>query len=89
MNAGVLAKLVEVGACVPGSKVETWPWSVVFFAAAKVASWASRSIIGSPEAAMLAACFPLVLTMVDAEAVDSEIESQQLWLQVDGSSEES
>ena len=77
MSAGVLAKLVEVGACAPDCKVATWPWRAVF-EAAKVASWDSSSIIGSPAAAMLAACCLLVLTMVVAEAVDSAIESQQL-----------
>ena len=88
MNTGVLAKLVETGACVPGSKVETWPWSAAF-AAAKVASWASRSIIGSAAAAMLSVCCLLVSTIFVVEAVDSAIESQLLWLQVIGSSEES
>ena len=38
---------------------------------------------------MFAACCPLVSTMVDAEAVDSVIESQWLWLRVIDSSEES
>ena len=80
---------METGACVPGSKVETWPWIVAFAAAKEVASWASRSIIGSPAVAMLAACCPLVSTMVDAKAFDSEIESQRVWLQVIDSLEES
>ena len=88
MNAGVLAKFVEAGACAPGCKLVTWPWSVAF-AAAKAASWDSSLIIGSTVAAMLAACRPLVLTMVDMTAVDSTKESQWLWLRVDGSSEES
>ena len=70
MNAGVLAKLAEAGAYAPGCKLVTWPWSVAF-AAAKADSWAIRSIIGSPAAAMFDACCPLVLTMVDVKTVDS------------------
>ena len=77
MNAWVLAKLAEVGACTPGCKLVTWPWSVAF-AAAKAASWDISLIIGSAVAAMFAACCPLVLTMVDMKAVDSTRESQQL-----------
>ena len=88
MNTGVRAKLVEANACAPDCKVAFWPWRAAF-EAAKVASWDSSSIIGSAEAAMLAAFFPLVLTMVIAEAVDSAIESQRLWLQVIDSLEES
>ena len=38
---------------------------------------------------MLAACCPLVSTMVDVKAVNSMKESQRLWLQVIDSSEES
>ena len=88
MNSGVLAKLVEAGACAPGCKLVTWPWRVAF-AAAKAASWGSSLIIGSTAAAILATCCPLVLTMVDMKAVDSTKESQRLWLRVDGSTEES
>ena len=88
MNAGVLAKLVEAGACAPGCKLVTWPWSVAF-AAAKTASWDSSLIIGSTAAAMFADCCPLVLNMVDVKAVDSTRESQRLWLQVIESLEES
>ena len=77
MNAGVLAKLVEAGACAPGCEFVTWPWSVTF-AAAKAASWVIRPIIGSVAAAMFAACFPLVLTMVDVKAVGSTGESKRL-----------
>ena len=55
----------------------TWPWSVAF-AAAKAASWAIRSIIGSVAAAMFADCCLLVSTMVDVKAVDSTRESQRL-----------
>ena len=74
MSAGVQAKLMEAGACAPNFKEATWPWSAAF-EAAKAASWDSSSTIGSPAAAMLAACCLLVSTMVAAEAVDSAIES--------------
>ena len=77
MNAGVLEKVAEVGACAPGCKFVTWLWSVAF-AAAKAASWAIRSTMGSVAAAMFAACWPLVLTMVDVGTVESIRESQQL-----------
>ena len=77
MNAGVLVKLADAGACTPGCKFVTWPWSVAF-AAAKAASWVIRLIIGSVAAAMFAACCPLVLTMVDVKAVNSTRESQRL-----------
>ncbi len=77
MNAGVLAKLAEAGACAPGCKLVNLPWSVAF-AAAKAASWVVRSIIGSAAAAMFAACCPLVLTMVDVKTVDCIRVSQRL-----------
>ena len=78
---------MEVCTCAPGCHKAIWPWSVAFDAANAV-SWVSRYTIGSLAAAMLAACCPLVLTMVVAEAVDSAIESQQLWLRVIDSSED-
>ena len=88
MSAGVLVKLVEAGACVPGSKLVTWPWSVAF-AAAKAANWDSNLIMGSVAAAMLVACCLLVLTMVDMKAVNYMEESQRFWWRADSSLEDS
>jgi hypothetical protein len=70
MNAGVLVKVVEVDTGTTGCKIETWPWSAAF-AAVNAASWANMSIIGSVAAAMFAACWRLVVTMVNVGAVHS------------------
>ena len=70
MNSGVLAKVVEVSDGTTGCKFETWPWSAAF-AAVSAASWANTLTVGSAAAAMFAACWRLVATMVDMGAVDS------------------
>ena len=70
INAGVLAKVVEVGTGTTGCKIETWPWSAAF-AAVNAASWTNMLTIGSAAAAMFAACWRLVANMVNVGAVGS------------------
>ena len=70
MNARVLAKVVEVGAGTTGCKIETWPWSAAF-AAVNAVSWAIMLTIGSAAAAMFAACWRVVGTMVNVGALDT------------------
>ena len=77
MNAGVLAKVVGVGAGTTGYKFETWLWSAAF-AAVKFASWFIKSTIGFGAAAMFAACWHRVATMVEVGAVGSVRESRRL-----------